>query len=110
MQRKIMSNPPLPQPTQAEMVATALNEQGFLFAQVVREKITFDRPGAGQPQTAWSCLAEEFAVTAADGSQTRIDLLLRHHRETGNFLTVECKRNNPLYKQWIFFDRERGPG
>jgi hypothetical protein len=98
------------QTTQEEKVAAALNEQGFLFSQVVREKIKCDRPGAGQPQRFWRCLTNEYAVTAADGMQTRIDLVLQHVRDPGVFLCVECKRANPLYKQWVFFDRECGPG
>jgi len=96
--------------TPEENLAAALNEQGFLFSQVVREKIKFDRPGNGQPQTAWKFLAQEYAVTPPDGSQTRIDLVLQNNRNLGNFVCAECKRANPLYKQWMFFDRDRGPG
>jgi len=91
-------------------MAAALNEQGFLFAQMLRSHITFDRPGRGSPQQQWQCLASEYAVTAPDGSQTRIDLVLRHQKHRGNFACVECKRAHPQYKQWIFFDRERGSG
>ena len=90
-------------------MATALNQQGFLFSQVIREKIRFDRPGNGQPQKAWKFLTEEFSVTAADGAQTRIDLVLGNVRNPGAYLCIECKRMNPLYKEWIFFDRRRRP-
>jgi hypothetical protein len=93
-----------------ERVAAALNQQGFLFSQVIREKIRFDRPGSNRPQKAWKFLTEEFSVTATDGTQTRIDLVLDSGRNTGTYVCIECKRMNPLYKDWVFFDRRRGPG
>jgi hypothetical protein len=96
--------------TQEEMVAAALNEQGFLFSQVVRQKIRYNIPGGGTPQTAWRYVESEYPVTASDGSQTRIDLLLDHRTQKGVHLCLECKRANPLYKQWFFFDAEFGPG
>jgi len=102
-------NPTTSHSSQEERVATALNQQGFLFSQVIREKIRFDRPGNGQPQKAWKFLTEEFSVTAADGAQTRIDLVLGNVRNPGAYLCIECKRMNPLYKEWIFFDRRRRP-
>jgi len=98
------------QTTQEEKVAAALNEQGFLFSQMVREKVKSHRPGNGQAQKAWNWLAQEYAVTATDGTQTRIDHVLQHTRNLGCFLCIECKRANPLYKQWVFFDRDYGPG
>src|SRR5580658_753286 len=95
--------------SQEERIAAALNEQGFLFSQVIRNKIRFDIPGSGQPQKAWKFLTEEYSVTAVDGVQTRIDLVLSNVRKTGACLCLECKRMNPLYKEWIFSDRRRGP-
>ncbi len=47
----------------------------------------------------------EYPVTAADGTQTRIDLLLRHASSRNVYICVECKRPNPKYKNWIFFDK-----
>lgn len=95
--------------TLEEQVATALNGEGFLFSQVIREKIRSDRPGDGQPQKAWTFLTEEYSVTAPDGAETRIDLVLRNAKNQGLYLCLECKRMNPVYKQWVFFDQRRGP-
>ena len=105
-----MSKTPPPALTAEQRVAAALNEQGFLFSQAIRDKVKFDRPGNGLPQKAWKYVTQEYAVTAADGSQTRIDLVLQHARSQGHFLCVECKRANPHFKQWVFFDQEFGPG
>ena len=99
-----------PVTSQEERVAAALNQQGFLFSQVIREKIRFDRPGDSRPQKAWKFLTEEFSETATDGAQTRIDLVLDSVRSAGMYVCIECKRMNPLYKEWIFFDRRREPG
>jgi len=95
-------------PAQEEQVVAALNEGGFLFSQVVRDTIRFDSTGNARPQKAWNFLTEEYSVTAPDGEQTRIDLLLRNVKNLGLYLCVECKRMNPLYKQWLLFDRRRG--
>ena len=48
-----MSKQPQPQTTPEEKVATALNEQGFLLAQAVRDRIKFGRGGGVQQVTAW---------------------------------------------------------
>lgn len=84
--------------------AEALNEQGFLFAQVVRDRIA-NRIEGTLSQSLWDFEEQEYPVTAADGSQTRIDLILRHRRVGNVFLCVECKRPNRKYKSWLFFDR-----
>lgn len=90
------------------MVATALNEQGFMFAQLVRENIQFGTSGLGDVTKTWRCVASEYPVTANDGSQTRIDLVLRSIRSRELYACIECKRAHPAYKQWIFFDKEYG--
>lgn len=92
-----------------DIVSGALNEQGFLFSHIIREKITRGFPGKGRPQTEWSFVGSEYPVTATDGSQTRIDMVFRHSISKGVYLCLECKRPNPLYKQWIFFDKEITP-
>src|SRR6266446_2966780 len=51
-------------------------------------------------------MATEYPVTAADGSQTRIDILLTHRSASGVYMCMECKRPNPKYKTWIFFDTD----
>jgi hypothetical protein len=106
MNRREMSNGASQKATQEEMVAAALNEQGFLFSQLIRDNIKFGVSGKGNPSGLWKCIAAEYPVTASDGSQTRIDLVLQHATSGGFHACVECKRANPLYKQWIFFDKE----
>jgi hypothetical protein len=96
-----MSKPKTPL-TPEEAVTKALNEQGFLFAQIVREKFRNRLRGDLETQSGWRFVAQEYPVTASDGSQTRIDFVLcagDHH------LTLECKRANPDYKRWVFFDK-----
>jgi hypothetical protein len=87
------------------MVSSALNEQGFLFSQLVRDNVRFGVSDKGNVNGLWKYLASEYPVTAADGSQTRIDLLLQHRAQGGIYACMECKRANPLFKQWIFFDK-----
>jgi hypothetical protein len=95
-----------------DIVAAALNEHGFLLQQVVRNKLggwITDSPntqGEDKWKDLWHFVAAEYPVTAADGSQTRIDLLLRHKHHPGVHICMECKRPNPKFKKWIFFDRE----
>jgi hypothetical protein len=86
-------------------VADALNEQGFLFQQIIRDKINSGTVGNGEWQQPWKILANEYPVTAIDGSQTRIDLLLCHSVQKHAYICMECKRPNPKYKSWLFFDR-----
>src|SRR5882762_7264080 len=88
--------------TPEQTVAAALNEQGFLLAQLVREKIRGALPGEKDVQTVWKILVKEYPVTAFDDSQTRIDLVLSH---APYFLSIECKRPHPKYKRWVFFNK-----
>jgi hypothetical protein len=96
--------PPTAPPSPEEMVATALNEQGFLFSQVVRDHIHEGQEKLPVSDRKWRIHAREYPVTAADGSQTRIDLLLRHANARGLHLCLECKRADPRFKQWVVFD------
>jgi hypothetical protein len=89
--------------------ADALNEQGFLFAQLIREKICNRLPGQSDPQRSWEFVEQEYPVTAVDDSQTRIDLILRHRITSNVFISFECKRPNRKYKTWLFFDRLINP-
>ncbi len=101
--RKPNSKEPPPPPLE-QMAADALNEQGFLLAQVVREKIRGLLPGDRHTQSTWAYVEGEYPVTAVDGSQTRIDLVLR---SGGVHLCLECKRPHPQFKRWVFFDKQR---
>ena len=99
-----MSKPPPESPSPEELVAAALNEQGFLFSQLIRETIRFGVSGKGK-STPWDCVTAEYPVTASDGCQTRIDIVLRHSKASGVHVCLECKRANPLFKRWVFFDK-----
>src|SRR4051794_28724077 len=90
-----------------EMVAAALNEHGFLLQQIVRQKLQGRVDPEEDNQNQWEFVASEYPVTAADDSQTRVDLLLHHHQVRGLYMCLECKRPHPRFKKWIFFDRER---
>jgi hypothetical protein len=93
-----------------KLISDALNEHGFLLQQVIRKRLEGPVEGSPDPlekwEDKWRFLAAEYPVTAADGSQTRIDLLLQHHCFTGMYVCMECKRPNPKFKKWVFFDRE----
>lgn len=79
-----------------QKAADALNEQGFLFTQIVRETI---RSGiGGSKQGGWKLLGTEYPVTAIDGSQTKIDLVLGHTRAANVHICLECKRPNSKFK------------
>lgn len=82
----------------------ALNEQGFLFAQVVRDLVA-NRIEKTVSQDLWHFVEQEYPVTSTDGAQTRIDIILCHHQVKNVFLCMECKRPNRKYKSWLFFDR-----
>ncbi|HWW02437.1 MAG TPA: hypothetical protein VNZ64_22255 [Candidatus Acidoferrum sp.] len=93
-------------PSIEEMVSGAMNEQGFLFAQAVQETLQCGNPNSPAPQ-AWQYVGREYPVTASDGSQTRIDLVFRNSTERGVYASIECKRADPKYKRWVFFDEDR---
>jgi len=88
----------------AQDAADAISEHGFLLTQVVREKI---RSGVqGDIDNGWKILGAEYPVTAMDGSQTKIDLVLAHVRAANVHICLECKRPNPKFKFWLFFDKQ----
>src|SRR6267142_2652134 len=94
-----------PPPEPKELVLAAMNEQGFLLQQIVREKVRNRMKGDKDTQQHWTFVACEYPVTAADGSQTRIDMLLQHAPQRGVHICMKCKRALPPFKRWIFFDR-----
>ncbi|MGO9245232.1 MAG: hypothetical protein ACLPT4_01955 [Verrucomicrobiia bacterium] len=83
--------------------ACALNEQGFLFQQRVRETIAASYATGKDDSHRWGREVIEYPVTAADNRQTRIDMVLTNHQ--GVYLCLECKRARPEYKAWAFFDK-----
>jgi hypothetical protein len=91
-----------------KLVADAMNEHGFLLQQYVKERIRGNVGSKGDTQDQWAFVATEYPVTAMDGSQTRIDILLKHTTHQRVFMCLECKRPNPRFKKWIFFDKGMG--
>jgi hypothetical protein len=93
-------------PSVEDMVSAAMNEQGFLFSQKVQESVQYpSQPKLNGPE--WVFVEREYPVTAYDGSQTRIDLVFRNVAERGIYACLECKRADPLYKRWVFFNEDR---
>ena len=95
-----------------EIVAAALNEQGFLLQHKVAE--TLAKPDDRQTHAhQWQVEALEVPVSVANEA-TRIDLLLRHYssKESPWYAVLECKRLAREYKRWVFFGekyKSRGP-
>src|SRR4051812_33000278 len=96
-----------------EVVALALNEQGFLLQQKLAHVLT--TPGsAGEFPHAWHIEGEEIPVSLPNGMETKIDILLGHAPKEKNpwRVILESKRSAPEYKRWIFFgqtDRDLMP-
>lgn len=101
--RKMSSAPP-EKPSREETVCRALNEHGFLFQERITELFTDNN------RTKWKVAATEFPVSLlshAVHEETRIDLVLERHVAIHNVdwhLPIECKRANPDYKTWLFFN------
>lgn len=107
-----MSKPP-PQPlTAEEIVASALNEQGYLLQHRILEAIHSNSRG-DKWADAWAIEAFEVPVSLPNHDETRIDLVLKHKKTGAGWWTVmECKRAAPDFKRWIFFAQNqigRGP-
>ncbi len=107
-----MSKAPSSQPTPEEIVADALNEQGYLFHHKIVDVLEAGRRGKFSHN--WYVEASEVPVSLPNEKETRIDLVLRHGPQLGKpwRVILECKRSARDYKRWIFFgqtDRSRGP-
>lgn len=96
-----------PKETLEEIVSQALNQQGFLFQQRVYHEAKIGFEGQ-QHRSRWTFEGAEYPVTAVNGRQTKIDLVLQHSEASsrGLFLCVECKRANPNYRAWVLFGSE----
>jgi hypothetical protein len=92
------------QPSPEEIVAAALNEQGYLLqykvASVVRSPAK-----KGQLQHDWHIEASEVPVSLPNGDETRIDIVLNHGAAESSVwrIVAECKRAARDYKRWVFF-------
>ena len=90
--------------TPEEVVALALNEQGYLFHHKLIQVL---QPPSGKSNSKhdWFIEASEVPVSLPNGSETRVDIVLRHNtkQESPWRVVVECKRAARDFKQWVFF-------
>jgi len=98
-----MSKTPPPPPKPEQIIADALNEQGYLF----QHKLTANllaHEASKSAQHNWQLEAVEVPVSLPNGDETRIDIVLRHGRDSVPVQAViECKRSARDYKRWVFF-------
>ena len=94
----------------AEIVASALNEQGYLFHYRITQILQSPDVGIA-PQHKWRVEAVEMPVSLPNGDETRIDIILRHGSQKDNpwNVVIECKRASPDFKRWIFFGKATNP-
>jgi len=88
--------------TPQQIVAQALNEQGYLFHHKVIHVL---RPSSGAKHD-WFVEASEVPVSLPNGDETRVDIVLRHRPkdpENPWRVVMECKRATRDYKRWVFF-------
>lgn len=102
-----MTKTPTSTPSDSELIADALNEQGYLLQLRLLTLVNTAKEGEAFPP--WRIDAVEYPVSTANGDQTRIDIVLTHMKFPGIHLAVESKRANPLYKRWVFFDQTVRP-
>jgi hypothetical protein len=107
-----MNKPPLPTLKPEEIVAHALNEQGYLLHHRVLGAIE-SVSRRDQWDDTWRIEAFEVPVSLPNHDETRIDIVLKH-KKVGLpwWLVIECKRAAPDYKTWVFFAQNqtgRGP-
>lgn len=90
--------------TPEDIVATALNEQGFLFQHRLAEELKKLR-GAVPDAHNWMVDAIEVPVSLSNERETRVDILLRQYSGGVNpwYAILECKRAARDFKRWIFF-------
>jgi len=91
--------------TPQEIVAAALNEQGYLLQHKIMDVL---RSPAGDEKYRhdWRIEAAEVPVSLPNGEETKIDLVLRPSGVTGQRtwrIVTECKRSARDYKRWVFF-------
>jgi hypothetical protein len=96
--------PIIPQPPAEEVVALALNEQGYLL----HHKVASALRASNQDRRVlhnWRVESCELPVSLPDGNETRVDILLRHRGSPGIpwRVVLECKRAARDYKRWVFF-------
>ncbi len=98
--------------TAEEVVALALNEQGYLFQHKLLHVLQASTQ-RNPPLHNWEVEASEVPVSLPNGKETRIDIVLRRGPEGVPWrIAIECKRAARDYKRWVFFaenEYSRGP-
>ena len=93
--------------TPEEIVCAALNEQGYLFHHKIIEVLQTPNEPNGFKH-GWYVEASEVPVSLLDGTETRVDIVLRlrvRQQESPWRVIIECKRAAPDYKRWLFFSK-----
>jgi hypothetical protein len=95
------------QPAPEEVIAAALNEQGYLFHHKVLSVLRMPKQRKRDAHH-WEIDAAEVPVSLPNGSETRIDIVLRHGAEQALpwRVVLECKRASRDYKRWVFFAQD----
>jgi hypothetical protein len=93
-----------PIPAPEEIVAVALNEQGYLLQHKVVD-VLLAHARTDPSARNWSIDATEVPVSLPNEDETRIDLILRRGQSASGpwRIVVECKRAARDYKKWVFF-------
>ncbi len=93
-----------PQPSLEEVIAAALNEQGYLLQSKVASLLEA-QAAIATPKHSWYIEASEVPVALSASAETKIDLILRNRQEQLSKwrLIVECKRAARDFKSWVFF-------
>lgn len=88
----------------AELVANALNEQGYLLHYKVVSMLE-SSSARGAFDHDFHIDAVEVPVSIPNGDQTKIDIVLRPQASKSGIwrIVVECKRASRDFKRWIFF-------
>lgn len=102
-----MSKPQQQPQTPEEIIALALNEQGYLLQHRVLDVI-HTNARADQWGDTWAVEAFEVPVSLPNHDETRIDIVLKHKKAGSPWrVVVECKRAAPDYKRWVFFGQNQ---
>lgn len=104
-----MSKPARSPQTPEQVVADALNEQGFLLQHKIVDIL---RSGDnGKSRHNWHIEASEVPVSLPNGDETRIDLVLCQSGVTRRpwRVLIECKRSTRDFKRWVFFGETTWP-
>ena len=93
--------------TEIELATAAMNEHGFLLQQAVRQFLITPNTPDKRFLHKWTFEAVEYPVTAPDGSQTRIDILVGHQERKWIRLCIECKRVYAKDRFWLFWGEDK---